>query len=83
MLPVTIRKRAGNVQPVDPSEWVDRYGDYLFQQGKFLEQLAKCLEALPPNLGSAFILREIDGADTKEICLHRARARIGKSLRDA
>ncbi len=60
---------------------------------EFLGQLAKCLEALPPNLQRAFTLREIDGADTKEICkvlsvtdtnlwviLHRARARLRECL---
>lgn len=65
----------------------------LLSQGAFFEQLGKCIEALPPNQANAFTLREIDGADTKEICkvlgisetnlwviLHRARARLRDCL---
>ncbi|MBE0602418.1 MAG: sigma-70 family RNA polymerase sigma factor [Deltaproteobacteria bacterium] len=75
-----------------PAEWGGNPAD-LFQQRKFLEQLTKCLETLPPNLGRAFTLREIDGEDTEEICkvlgvtdtnlwviLHRARARLRRCL---
>jgi RNA polymerase sigma-70 factor (ECF subfamily) len=75
-----------------PKEWGGNPAD-LFRQKEFLGQLAKCLEALPPNLERAFTLREIDGADTKEICkvlsvtdtnlwviLHRARARLRECL---
>jgi len=75
-----------------PAEWGGNPAD-LFRQKKFLEQLTKCLDALSPNLANAFTLREIDGADTKEICkvlrvtetnlwviLHRARARLRECL---
>ena len=75
-----------------PAEWGGNPAD-LFRQKKFLEQLTKCLAALSPNLADAFTLREIDGADTKEICkvlrvtetnlwviLHRARARLRECL---
>lgn len=73
-------------------EWGGNPAD-LFRQKKFLEQLTKCLDALSPNLANAFTLREIDGADTKDICkvlrvtetnlwviLHRARARLRECL---
>ncbi len=75
-----------------PTEWAGNPAD-LFHQKKFLEQLTKCLAGLSPNLANAFTLREIDGADTKEICkelrvtetnlwviLHRARARLRECL---
>ncbi len=75
-----------------PADWGRNPAD-LFHQKKFLEQLARCLAALSPNLASAFTLREIDGADTKEICkvlrvtetnlwviLHRARTRLRECL---
>lgn len=77
---------------VRPADWGgDPEG--LFLRREFVERLEECLEALPPNLASAFILREIDGSETKEICkvlgvaetnlwviLHRARARLRKCL---
>lgn len=75
-----------------PGEWGGNPAD-LLQQRAFHEQLRKCIETLPPNHASAFILREIDGAGTKEICkvlgvtetnlwviLHRARARLRECL---
>jgi DNA-directed RNA polymerase specialized sigma24 family protein len=74
-------------------DFLPRFAGDLFRQKKFLEQLTKCLAALSPNLANAFTLREIDGADTKEICkvlrvtetnlwviLHRARARLRECL---
>jgi RNA polymerase sigma-70 factor (ECF subfamily) len=75
-----------------PKEWGADPAE-LFHRKEFRERLRKCLEALSPNLASAFTLREIDGADTKEICkvlrvtetnlwviLHRARARLRECL---
>ena len=75
-----------------PAEWSENPAE-LFHQKKFHEQLTKCLAGLPPNLASAFTLREIDGADAGEIrkvlgvtetnlwvMLHRARARLRECL---
>ncbi len=75
-----------------PAEWRWNPAD-VFRQKEFIEQLTKCLAGLSPNLAGAFTLREIDGADTKEICkvlgvtetnlwviLHRARARLRECL---
>ena len=75
-----------------PAQWGWNPAD-IFRQKEFIGQLTKCLAGLSPNLASAFTLREIDGADTKEICkvlrvtetnlwviLHRARARLRECL---
>jgi RNA polymerase sigma-70 factor (ECF subfamily) len=50
-----------------PAEWGGNPAD-LFRQKEFLDQLTKCLSGLSPNHANAFTLREIEGADTKEIC---------------
>jgi RNA polymerase sigma-70 factor (ECF subfamily) len=60
---------------------------------KFLDQFAKCLSDLSPIHANAFTLREIEGADTGEICkvlnvsetnlwviLHRARMQLRRCL---
>ncbi len=75
-----------------PREWAADPAELLHQK-KFLEQLSKCLAGLSPKLAIAFTLREIDGADTEEICkvlgvtetnlwviLHRARGRLRECL---
>jgi RNA polymerase sigma-70 factor (ECF subfamily) len=75
-----------------PTEWGGNPAD-LFRQKEFLEQLTKCLSGLSRPLADAFTLREIEGADTEEICnvlniteanlwvtLHRARMRLRKCL---
>jgi len=61
----------------------------LYVRKEFIEILHKCLSKLPERLAKAFIMREIDGLSTKEICetlnvtptncwvmLHRARRRL-------
>ncbi|HZW35449.1 MAG: sigma-70 family RNA polymerase sigma factor [Deltaproteobacteria bacterium] len=75
-----------------PAEWGGNPAD-LFRQKEFLEQLTKCLSGLSPAHANVFLLREVDGADTKEICkelnvsetnlwviLHRARMQLRKCL---
>lgn len=68
-----------------PADWGGDPAD-LYREKKFRDQLSKCLSGLSPNHANAFTLREIEGADTGEICkvlnvtetnlwviLHRAR----------
>jgi len=75
-----------------PADWGGNPAD-LFRQKEFVQQMAKCLSGLPPNQANAFTLREIEGADTKEICkvlnvtetnlwviLHRARMFLRRCL---
>jgi len=75
-----------------PTDWGGNPED-LYREQKFLDQLAKCLSGLSPNHAKAFTLREIEGADTGEICkilnvsetnlwviLHRARMQLRRCL---
>ena len=75
-----------------PADWGGNPAD-LYREKKFLDQLTKCLSGLSPNHANAFTLREIEGADTGEICkvlnvsetnlwviLHRARMLLRKCL---
>lgn len=75
-----------------PAEWGGNPAD-LFRQKEFLDQFMKCLSGLSPNQANAFTLREIEGADTGEICkvlnvtetnlwviLHRARLLLRRCL---
>jgi RNA polymerase sigma-70 factor (TIGR02943 family) len=75
-----------------PTDWGGNPAD-LYREKKFLAQLTKCLSALSPNHANAFTLREIEGADTGEICkvlnvtetnlwviLHRARMLLRRCL---
>jgi len=75
-----------------PTEWGGNPAD-LYREKKFLDQLTECLSGLSPNLANAFTLREIEGADTGEICkvlnvtetnlwviLHRARMLLRRCL---
>jgi RNA polymerase sigma-70 factor (ECF subfamily) len=75
-----------------PAEWGGNPAD-LFHQKDFLDQFRKCLSGLSPNHANAFTLREIEGADTGEICkvlnvsetnlwviLHRARMQLRRCL---
>jgi RNA polymerase sigma-70 factor (ECF subfamily) len=75
-----------------PADWGGNPAD-LFRQKEFLEQFTECLSGLSPNQANAFTLREIDGADTGEICkvlnvtetnlwviLHRARMLLRRCL---
>ena len=75
-----------------PTDWGGNPAD-LYREKKFLDQLTKCLSGLSPNHANAFTLREIEGADTGEICkvlnvtetnlwviLHRARMLLRRCL---
>lgn len=77
---------------VGPAKWV---ADPLenFEQKKFMEALNHCLELPPKRQADAFILREMDGLSTPEICkvlnvsetnlwvmLHRVRMSIRECL---
>ena len=75
-----------------PTDWGGNPAD-LYREKKFLDQLTKCLSGLSPNQANAFTLREIEGADTGEICkvlnvtetnlwviLHRARMLLRRCL---
>ena len=75
-----------------PTAWGGNPAD-LYREKKFLDQLTKCLSGLSPNHANAFTLREIEGADTGEICkvlnvtqtnlwviLHRARTQLRRCL---
>ena len=75
-----------------PTDWGGNPAD-LYREKKFLDQFAECLSGLSPNLANAFTLREIEGADTGEICkvlnvtetnlwviLHRARMLLRRCL---
>ncbi len=75
-----------------PTDWGGNPAD-LYREKKFLDQFTKCLAGLSPNHANAFTLREIDGADTGEICkvlnvtetnlwviLHRARMHLRRCL---
>jgi RNA polymerase sigma-70 factor (ECF subfamily) len=74
-----------------PTDWGNPAD--LYREKKFLDQLTECLSGLSPNLANAFTLREIEGADTGEICkvlnvtetnlwviLHRARLLLRRCL---
>ena len=46
--------------PQDPSHWIE--------SNQFIEQLDNILHELPPNQRMAFILKEVDGESTEDIC---------------
>lgn len=79
--------------------WIDGPIRWSFDPRKSLEQkeffkvFHHCLEKLPPRLAQVFVLREIDGLETKEICdlldisrnnlwvmLYRARMKLRRHL---
>jgi RNA polymerase sigma-70 factor (ECF subfamily) len=75
-----------------PTAWGGNPAD-LYREKRFLDQFMKCLSGLSPNHANAFTLREIEGADTGEICkvlnvtetnlwviLHRARMLLRRCL---
>jgi RNA polymerase sigma-70 factor (ECF subfamily) len=77
---------------IKPAEW-DADPEKLYDQKEFIKVLHKCLSKLPGRQAGAFILREIVGEKTKEICkildvsttncwvlLHRARMYLRRCL---
>ena len=74
--------------PLSCRKWSDTPGT-LYARKEFMDRLYKCLSKIPSRLAEAFIMREIDGLSTKEICkalditatncwvmLHRARRQL-------
>jgi RNA polymerase sigma-70 factor (ECF subfamily) len=70
-----------------PADWGDP--EAALSQRMFFEALERCLEALPKNTGRAFVMREVMGIETDQICkdlaisatncwvlLHRARMQL-------
>lgn len=75
-----------------PVEWQTNPAE-LLEQSEFWEVFNSCLAPLPPRIASAFLLREVDGHDSEEICeilgitvnnlwvmLHRARAHLRRCI---
>lgn len=65
----------------------------IYEQKEFLNVLYRCLSELPPRPANVFMLREVDGLSTAEICkelgisttntwtiLHRARMQLRRCL---
>jgi RNA polymerase sigma-70 factor (ECF subfamily) len=53
------------------SKWLSSWGDNpesLYEHKGFLERVENCMEKLPDNLRQVFILRNVDGLSTEEIC---------------
>ena len=50
-----------------PAQWGTNPGK-IFEQKEFLDVFYQCVSGLPERIGNAFILREVDGLDTEEIC---------------
>ncbi len=49
-----------------PAEWGDP--EAALSQRKFFETLERCLEGLPKNTARVFMMREVMGIETAEIC---------------
>jgi RNA polymerase sigma-70 factor, ECF subfamily len=57
----------------DSGHWVPRPSDIpdpakLCEQNAFLDAVQNCVDRLPKRIGQVFVLREVFGSDTKEIC---------------
>lgn len=52
---------------IRPSKWAINPGK-IYEQKEFMDVLYRCLAELPSRLAQAFMLREIDGLGTEEIC---------------
>jgi len=52
---------------LQPSKWAVNPGK-IYEQKEFLDLLYRCLAELPQRLAEAFMLREIDGLSTAEVC---------------
>ncbi len=57
----------GGKWQIRPSKWVVNPGN-IYEQKEFLDVLYRCLAELPERMAEAFILREIDGLSTEEVC---------------
>lgn len=86
-------ERKGQWKPEHgPHDW-GRSPAQLYEDRQFMQTLEACLKNLPERLSGVFILREIDGLDSGEICnlfdispsnlwviLHRARHQLRNCL---
>lgn len=52
---------------IRPSNWAINPGK-IYEQKEFLDVLYRCLAELPERLAEAFMLREMDGLSTEEVC---------------
>ncbi len=52
---------------VRPDKW-DQNPSGIYEQHEFMDTLYKCLSELPARISRAFMLREIEGLNTEEIC---------------
>jgi RNA polymerase sigma-70 factor (ECF subfamily) len=57
----------------DSGHWVQRPSDIpdpakLCEQGAFLDAVQNCVNRLPKRIGQVFVLREVFGSDTHDIC---------------
>ena len=50
-----------------PSKWAVNPGN-LYEQKEFLNVFYRCLAEMPERLAEAFVMREIDGRSTDEVC---------------
>lgn len=77
---------------IPPGKW-DLDPSKIYEQHEFMNTLFKCLSELPGRLSKVFMLREMEGLSTKEICnalqvsstnswvmLYRARAYLRRCL---
>ncbi len=51
---------------IDISQWSDP--DKALEQKEFWRIFSECIEHLPPRMGDALMMRELDGLSTEEIC---------------
>ncbi|WP_305907699.1 sigma factor-like helix-turn-helix DNA-binding protein [Methylomarinum sp. Ch1-1] len=51
---------------IDLASWANP--DKSLEQEQFLQVLHDCIERLPPRMAQLFILREVDGMESEEIC---------------
>ncbi len=76
-----------------PADWGDP--ERLLSERQFMKALERCVEGLPPVTSQAFLMREVMGLETEEICkelgvsstncwvlLHRARMRLRACLEE-
>lgn len=77
---------------IRPEKW-DINPMKIYEQQEFMDILYRCLAELPPRLAKAFVLREMEGISTEELCktmqvsatnswvmLYRARAYLRRCL---
>ena len=75
-----------------PLQW-DIHPEQAFRQNEFMQILHQCLGILPERVASVFVLREIEGQESEEICkelglstsnlrviLHRTRTQLRRCL---